>query len=586
MTVLGTAITGFLAFAFLFRSLPDPVHIHKRSIKQDKVKPKVSPLGKFKHAAVSVDSIPCAQIGNDILLQGGNAFDSAVAAMYCNSVVNSQSMGLGGGFIMVMTLENGTRLALNARETAPAKASRGMYRGITNLTHFGPLASGIPGFVAGTWELKQKLGNPNITWKSLLQPSIDLCFNGITVNSHAEFFGKKVKGSLKRDPGLTSMFIDQKTGTVRKEGEVYTFPLLGATLKKIARNGAREFYGGYTGQKLVKDIKKAGGIITIQDLKNYRVVWDKPIAFELKNSGYTVVTSPPPGSGAITAAILGIMDLFSPSPPDLHRTKTWHRFAEAAKFGYARKTHLADWSFNSISDFVHGVVDELLSEEWIKKTKESIDDSRTYNDPLHYGAEYVEEEDHGTCHMNFLDPAGNAVAVTASINLIYGSKYMSPTTGVVMNNQMDDFANPNIVSAYKLQPSPNNYIAPGKRPMSSISTTIVLDKKNNVVAIAGASGGTKIITAVAQVLLRTLYLGQNVQQAVDEPRFHHQLLPMELWYEEGCSKLQVKELARKGHEMTFFPTGGSAVQAILVDQDTGITTATADYRKGGAVFGF
>ncbi|XP_023345665.1 glutathione hydrolase 1 proenzyme isoform X2 [Eurytemora carolleeae] len=459
-------------------------------------------------------------------------------------------------------------------------------RGNANLTHFGPLSSGIPGFVAGTWELKNRLGNPDISWRSLLEPSIDLCFNGITTNQHAVFFGHKVKGSMKRDPGLVDIFFSKKTGDIRKEGEVYTFPLLGRTLERIALNGASELYGGLTGELLAKDIKDAGGIITLKDLKNYKVVWDEPISFKLKNKGLTLVTSPPPGSGAITAAILGIMDLFNPAPIDLHKAKTWHRFAEASKFGFARKTHLADWSFKATSHEVHSLVEELTSENWIENIKNVIVDDQTSGDPAHYGASYIPTEDHGTCHMNFLDPEGNAVSVTASINLIYGCKYLSRSTGIIMNNQMDDFASPNIVSAYKLRPSENNFIHPGKRPMSSISTTIVLDSEGRVIAVAGASGGTKIITAVAQVLLRTLYLGQNVKDAIDAPRLHHQLLPMELWYEEGNSRWMLKELTSIGHNLTYFPTGGSAVQAILVDQETGLTTANADYRKGGGVYGF
>lgn len=597
----GLGCAGLAACSWLFAILPPPRSVHSHQNKHgaesfsgldwlaDNLgEPSRSEKGHFRNAAVAVDSIPCAKIGRDVMLRGGNAFDAAIGAMYCNSVVNSQSMGLGGGFIMVMYLANGTRLALNARETAPALAHKHMFRGNESLTHFGPLASGIPGFVAGTWALKQRLGNPAISWSSLIQPAIDLCYTGITVNKHADMFGKKVASSMRRDPGLVDVFIDKRTNTVRNEGEVYTFPLLGDTLTRIARHGGREFYEGLTAQRLVEDIQKAGGIITMQDLADYRVVWDEPITVKLEKKGLTLITSPPPGSGAITAAILGIMDQFNLSPLDLHRSLTWHRFAEASKYGFAQKTHLADWSFPKIRESVRKVVERIVDRNWLQEISAQIADQLvTSPDPGHYGAEYSSTDDHGTCHMNFLGPDGSsAVSVTASINLIYGCKFMSRQTGVVMNNQMDDFASPNIVSAYNLRPSPNNFIGPGKRPMSSISTTIVTDDTGHVIALVGASGGTKIITAVAQVLLRMLYLGQDVKTAVDAPRFHHQLLPMELWHEDGTSRFLLEQLHLMGHNLTQFETGGSAVQAILVDRETGLMTANADFRKGGAVYGF
>merc|ERR1712080_568193 len=168
------------------------------------------------------------------------------------------------------------------------------------------------------------------------------------------------------------------------------------------------------------------------------------------------------------------------------------------------------------------------SQEYVEETKNKIDDSQTYQDPRHYGADVSLTEDHGTCQHSFLAPDGGAVSVTASINLIWGCKYMSPATGIIMNNQMDDFASPNITSAYDVPPSPNNFIYPGKRPMSSMSTTMVVD-------VIGGSGGTKILTAVAQVLYRIFCLGQDVKQAIDSRRFHHQLFPMNLNYEDGTT---------------------------------------------------
>jgi len=556
--------------------------------------PKVDPgpsdslLGKFEYGAVSVDSIPCATIGKKVMLDGGNVFDSSIATMYCNSVVNSQSMGLGGGFIMTIYLTNGTKLALIARETAPAAADKDMFHGNSDLTHFGPLASGVPGFVAGTWELKQRLGNPQITWERLLQPTVDMCFEGITLNNHAYHMLHQEEGHVRADPGLSSVFVNPITNTIWQEGDIYTYQSLGETIRRIAKHGAKEFYEGETGQKLVADVQAAGGIITMEDLKNYRVKWETPVTHQLKNLGYTLISSPPPGSGAIMTSILGVMDAYQPSPLDRHRPLAWHRFIEACKFGFAKRTEMGDWLYKPISEQVSEIIQNLTSQEWVEHIKSKIDDQRTYQDPRHYGADHVLTEDHGTCHHSLIAPNGDAVSVTASVNLIWGCKFMSPQTGIIMNNQMDDFASPNITSAYEVPPSPNNFIAPGKRPMSSMSTTIVVDNQGRVIAVAGASGGTKIISATAQVLFRMFYLGQNVKQAIDARRFHHQLFPMNLDYEDGITTWLVKELEAFGHNMTNskFRVGGAAVQAIFVDPNTGTIEANADFRKRGTVDGF
>lgn len=565
-------------------------HLPPPDTPDPKVDPPASPsrLGRYQYAAVSVDSIPCAKIGKRVMLEGGNAVDSAIATMYCNTVVNSQSMGIGGGFIMTIYLGNGTKLALIARETAPAAADKDMFHGNANLTRYGPLASGVPGFVAGTWALKQRLGSAAVSWEQLVQPSVDLCMEGITVNNHAYHMMHQEQARVMGDPGLSSVFVNPATGDIWQEGDIYTFPLLGRTLRKIALGGADEFYLGETAKNMVADIQAAGGIITMKDLADYQVQWEEPITHTLRNLGYTLISSPPPGSGAILASILGVMDSYLPTPMDRHSPLAWHRFIEAVKFGFAKRTEMGDWSYGPIRDEVKQIVRNLTSQEYVQQIKAKIDDTKTYSDPRHYGAEDSLTEDHGTCQHSFLAPDGSAVSVTASVNLIWGCKFMSPSTGIIMNNQMDDFASPNITSAYDVPPSPNNFIFPGKRPMSSMSTTIVTDSEGRVVGVAGASGGTKIITAVAQVLYRAFYLGQDVKEAVDSRRFHHQLFPMNLNYEEGITTWMRDALLARGHNMTNskMRVGGSAVQAILVDPRTGEIQANADFRKQGEVDGF
>ena len=235
---------------------------------------------------------------------------------------------------------------------------------------------------------------------------------------------------------------------------------------------------------------------------------------------------------------------------------------------------------------VRDVVSNLTSEAWWAETRTRISDTVTNTDPRWYGAEYSSVEDSGTAHMSILSPQGDAVSVTSTVNLLYGSKFMSPRTGIVLNNQMDDFSFPGLVNAFGVPPSESNMVAPGKRPVSSMSPTIVVDSDNRVVAIVGASGGTKIITSVAQVIYRMVYMGQSVKEAVDARRLHHQLVPMRIVYEEGVTRWLVDGLRAAGHELTKSGVGGSIIQAVQVNRETGDITANADFRKGGTVAGF
>jgi len=547
--------------------------------------PSPSKEGHFSHSAVAVDSIPCSAVGRDILAKGGTAVDTAVAVLFCNGVVTSESMGIGGGFLMTIYLANGTAVSLVAREKAPAAATRTMFQDVKGSSKLGPKAAGIPGEVLGYWEAKQKFGNKEISWADLIQPSIDLCMKGIPVSMNAARSLQKQKDHIKADPGLRSVYVNNKTGEVHKEGDVYTHHVLGNTLKKIAENGAEEFYSGETGTALVKDITGAGGVITMEDLAGYQVSWESPVSGEVPGTGYRLYSSPPPGSGAVMAAILGLVGGYRPTPPDKNRVITWHRFVEACKFAYAKRTLLGDWHSDVVEEQVRELVGNLTSTTWLEDTRAKISDKKTEQDPKKYGAEFYSVEDGGTTHISVLSPAGEAVSVTSTINLQYGSKFMSPSTGIILNNQMDDFSYPGLVNHFGVPPSENNMVGPGRRPVSSMSPTVVVDKEGRVVAVVGASGGTKITTAVAQVLFRMLYLGQSVKEAVDSRRLHHQLIPMELKYEDGVTKWMVSGLEKFGHKMTKMPIGGATVQAILVDKDTGDITANADFRKGGSVDG-
>ena len=263
----------------------------------------------------------------------------------------------------------------------------------------------------------------------------------------------------------------------------------------------------------------AGGLMTLSDLQGYEVSWETPVRASLPHTDLTLLSSPPPGSGSVLEAILGIAGLYQPSPPDLTRPAAWHRFVEACKFSFAKRTLLGDWnSDRQLGEAVRDAVSNLTSTSWWGEVVSRISDVTTSEDPAWYGGQFSQVEDGGTAHMSILSPAGDAVSVTSTINTLYGSKvvivgfcvslkssgvqFMSPSTGIILNNQMDDFSYPNIINAYGVRPSESNMVAPGKRPVSSMSPTILVDTDNRVTAVVGASGGTKIITAVAQVLYR------------------------------------------------------------------------------------
>jgi len=547
--------------------------------------PSFSRLGQFNQATVAVDSIPCSKVGKDVLLRNGTAVDAAIAVLFCNGVAQPQSMGVGGGFLMTIFLANGTSLALVARELAPEASTVDMFANQSSTV--GARTAGVPGEIKGYWEAKQRLGNPEISWSSLIEPAIKMSEEGIEVSSDCARALKRTEELIKNDPGMRSVYYIEEEKRVLVLGDHYVRPVLAKTLRRISEFGADDFYKGDTAEALVDDIERAGGILTKTDLENYSVSWENPVKAEIPNSGgLKVISSPPPGSGAVVAAILGIVGQYDPQPADKRRPISWHRFIEACKFAYAKRTLLGDWNYSPVKEEVEETVRYLTSSIWHSTIREKISEQTTNHDPKFYGAKFYNNEDHGTAHTSILSPAGDAVSVTSTVNHHFGGKFLSPKTGIILNNQMDDFSFPGLTNYFGVPPSINNFVHQGKRPLSSMSPSIVYDSDNRVVAVVGSSGGTKIITAVAQVLYNLLYLGQDVKQAVDSRRFHNQLYPDEVKYEIGTTKWMVGGLQKLGHNMVRFPLGGSTIQAIMVDRETGAITANADFRKNGTVDGF
>lgn len=530
--------------------------------------------------AVVTNGHGCSDIGKAILDKGGSVADAAIAAMFCEGVSLPQSMGIGGGFLLTI-YERGTGVVktLNARETAPSSANQTMFNGNSTLSQRGGLAAAVPGEVKGYWYLHKEYGY--LPWRELVLPTIDLCRNGIYVTA---FLANTFRGKLDllySDPALRDVFINPNTNTTYEEGSYVKMLKLAETLEIIAEEGADALYtaDGSLIKGFVQDIQDQGGIITVEDMINYEPIWQQPITTQFSD-GTTLYTSPLPGSGPVLTFILNILDGFL-NLNHLHNVNTFQRIVESFKWGYGRRTELGDDNFVDLAS----LVSELTSKSHAEEIRTYISNDSTSQNASDYGAKTVLVEDHGTANIVVLAPNGDAIAVTSTINLVFGAGFASPSTGIILNDEMDDFSSPNITNNFGMPPSENNFIEPGKRPLSSMVPSILL-KDKDVVLLTGAAGGTKITSVVASVILKHLWYDVHLKEAIEEKRLHHQLFPMMIEYEEGFDTVYpelVENLTAIGHESKYTPTadGFSAVTAITA-KDDGIYGAYDD-RRGGYV---
>ncbi|XP_022907556.2 scoloptoxin SSD14-like isoform X2 [Onthophagus taurus] len=532
--------------------------------------------GTGYRGAVVTNGHECADIGKSILEDGGSAVDAAIAAMLCEGVAIPESTGLGGGFFMTI-YEKSTRNAyfLNAREVAPEAAYEDMFDGNPVLSSKGGLSIAVPGELRGFWAAHQRFGVLN--WEKLIQPTIDLCRNGILVT---DYFGRVLKNNqqmILNNPEFREMFVNPSTNQVYEKGDLIKRPKLAETLEIIAKEGADALYMGSLTKQFVEDIQKAGGIITEEDLNKYEVEWKDPIQTILPFN-QKLFTSPLPGSGVIVTFIMNVLKDFLVICEG-ETLRNFQRTVETFKYGYAKRTELGDENFVDVNELIAN----LTSEEYAKSTRELISDNTTYQDYEHYGANTTLTEDHGTAHLCILAPNGDAVAITGTINLVFGSEVVSPSTGIILNNEMDDFSAPNIINAFGIPPSPANYIVPGKRPMSSMSPTIIVDdNEGDVKMIIGAAGGTRIITSSILVAIRKLWFNLSLEEASNMPRLHHQLFPMSISYEGGFDEAIIHGLEEIGHNYTTLPPPDGFAAVTSIANVNGNVEAVPDIRRGGS----
>ncbi|XP_031840741.1 scoloptoxin SSD14 isoform X2 [Nomia melanderi] len=584
--VLAAVILAIIAVCSIYganRDLEFQEHEEVPPDPETKLPPSPSKLRVFKRGAVCADGAPCAVVGKSILENNGSAVDAAIASMICNGLVNMQSMGIGGGFFMTI-YDKATQRAytLVARDRAPLAATATMYEGKPKEASFsGPLSIAVPGEVAGYWEAHKRFGK--LPWADLFKPSIDLCTEGynLTKIQHDGFtYNSK---NIYQNSVLKNLFVDPETNDFYRPGTIIRPKVLCKTLQTLADKGAPEYYNGTLGKLLIQDLQKKGAILTTKDLNSYRATWEEPLQTNLSD-GLRVYTVGMPASGALFTYILNILDNFHFTPASIadnnHTILTYHRMIETFKYAYALRNDMADKEFVDMEELTKN----LTSRNYAHLTQMQIDDHRTWDDPNHYGAvTFGTAKDHGTAHVSVLAPNGDAVAATSTINFYFGSGVVSESTGILMNNAMNDFGVPSTLSYYGVPPSPKNFIAPGKRPLSSMVPSILVDPNGDVKMVIGASGGTKITTTVSQIVAKILWMGETVKEAMDAPRIHHQLFPPEISYEYGVQKEVIDGLKKIGHKTARYRVRGSVACVILVNNGT--IYANADFRKLGDVYG-
>ncbi|KAF5299768.1 hypothetical protein FQA39_LY11438 [Lamprigera yunnana] len=510
-----------------------------------------------------------ASAGSGILLKGGSAVDAMITTLLCEGVLIPNCMGIGGGFIMnIYDYKTKTCKVLNSRETAPADATENMYENNPAGRIAGGLSTAIPGELIGYWEAHKKYGK--LPWEDLVKPAIKFARYGFKVNRYLETVLADFKDVLLKDPGLREVYINPCTNLPYKQNDLIISEKLANTLEIISKEGGKALHNGSLTDDFVEDVRNLGGIITVEDMNNYRPLWCKPLKTKLSNK-HTVCAVPTPGSGAIFILILNILDGFL----DLENFDTvhnWHKIIESFKFAYGRRTELGD---SNVEPCVDDLVSLFTSKEYAQKLRKKISIKTTCNNPCYYGANLYDAEDKGTCSPLVLAPNGDAVAATSTINTDFGAGVTSQSTGIILNNEMSDFSVPHMESYYKM-----NFIKPGKRPMSSVSPSIILDKYGDVALVLGGCGGSKTTTGCALVALKKLFYNYPIKTAVESKRLLHQLVPMEIMADTDFDKNIIKGLKKLRHKIKFKESRGfETITAIGTNNK--VASGAFDPRRGG-----
>lgn len=499
-----------------------------------------------------------SKIGVEIMKKGGNAFDAMVATEFALAVSYPYAGNISGGGFMVFRKNNGEIGALDYREKAPMKASKNMYldeKGnvIPNLSVNGALSVGVPGTIAGLFEVHKKFGKLSI--EEIMKPVIALAEKGVIITPKQLKQIEDNRESIIKVSGNKTLYSKEL-----KVGYTIKYPAMAATLKRIMINGKDEFYKGETAKKMVAFLASKGGIISMEDLANYQAKWRTPITFNYKN--LKIISMSPPSSGGITLQqIMTMISGYDVSKFKHNSEKYIQLLTEAERRAYADRNY-----FLGDPDFVKIPTEKLLDKKYLKDRMKSFNwEKATKSSDVKHGEISISESNE-TTHYSIVDALGNAVSVTTTLNGAYGSKLYSEDLGFFFNNQMDDFSSkPGVPNSYGLVGAEANNIAPQKRMLSSMTPTIV-EKNGTLFMVLGTPGGSTIITSVLQTILNVSEFKMTMQDAVNAPRFHHQWLPDEIIIEpEKFDATTIQSLEKKGYKINekFAPVIGK-IDAILV----------------------
>lgn len=513
---------------------------------------------RYGSAAVVSDQVLASQVGTEILRKGGNAIDAAVATGFALAVTLPSAGNIGGGGFMVYRSSRGDTFALDYREIAPAAAFREMYLdkagNPTSDSYLGHRAAGVPGTVAGFFAAHRKYGK--LPWKTLVQPAIDLAAKGFTVSADLADALKDLASKNKQFAGTWRIF--GRNGNFYHGGEVFKQPELASTLARIRDLGADGFYKGETAKEIVDEMQSGKGLITARDLADYKPEWRKPISGSFK--GYQVTTMPPPSSGGVVLLMMmGMLEQDDLKSMGFNSAATVHLMAETMKRCFSdRAEYMGD------PGFVQVPIAKLLDPTYLARRRKEINSDRATPALEIKPGLATSNEKMQTTHFCVVDSDGNAVSNTYTLNDSYGSKTTVGKAGFLLNNEMDDFTSkPGSPNRYNLIQGEANAIKPGKRPLSSMTPTI-LAKDGKLFMVVGSPGGPTIINTVFEAILNVTIHGMTAQKAVSTPRFHHQWLPDEIKMEPFAFSNDTLEILKaKGHTMGTPASQGSCHMILI-----------------------
>ncbi|XP_038589734.1 glutathione hydrolase 5 proenzyme [Micropterus salmoides] len=523
------------------------------------------PRGSFRHAAVSADTLRCSEIGRNMLQQGGSAVDGAIAALLCTSVLNPQSMGLGGGSILTIRNKTGIVKVYNFRETVPQSFKTNLLNDCPTTFRMatGSQWIGVPGELRGYEVVHKQYGK--LPWAKLFEPTIRLAKEGIPM---PPFLGKLLSSSIVKvhveNSSLCEVFCNKNKTVLGKE-DILKFPKLAETMEIIAKQGADVFYTGKIGHDLIQDIKATGGTLQMEDLKSFQVrvedAWKVPLG------NIQMHIPPPPAGGALLAFILRLMKGFPLTPDSLkgnQKIQTYHRFIEAAKFANGQKRSISDPLFNNRKS-----ADHLIDPAFINRVRDMIFSNGTH-DNSYYDIVKPSLDHIGTTHVSVLDQDGLAVSATSTINQLFGGAIYSPRTGIILNNELSDFC------------GRADTLRAGEQPPSSM-TPVILESESGGLLVIGGSGGSMITSAVAMSIMNRLWLGMNLREAITVPIVFVDS-KNNVNFEPAFEKSVKDGLRALGHKDGNWPYFFNVVNA--VEKENGCIAAVSDSRKMGMSAGY